>query len=565
MRIHRARRSWLLCAALALGMTAAVPVAAAPAGTTTAGQYYVDCSRAVNGNGSSTQPFNTLAPVNSLSLGPSDTVRFKRGTTCTGTLAPQGDGAAGSRIVIGAYGPSGDPRPVIVGTATGTSAVTLSDMSHVVIQDLALRNPLPEPATVDRQGLFVTATTGVVEDVVAERLSVSNVVGLIRDQANFSGGIVFQATGTGKFDGVTVRNNVVSDLSNNGITVTGRTVPRPAADQPWPGATAKNVLVTHNLVRKVTGNGIIILNADSPVSSWNEVDRAAGANRGPFRDPVNRICNVGLWFWESNNALAEHNVVHDTVFKGDPEAPDGCDGEAFDMGDSSTDNTIYQYNISYNNINTILAVGSSDSVEGVPHRATFRYNLSINDKSIMGVVPGCATQQPDPARCNGDHVRIHNNTYISDSWPTTLLQDDPELSARIRQSGIFGGLQFKNNVLYATGERPDDFYFYCGEECSHNVFHGMPGHGTDAVLSDPKLVNPAAAALFKKTAAGAGPNLGQAFALAGNFAIKPGSPAACAGVPLAPLSVPMGNATAEFFGRAVQNPPSVGFAEAECG
>ncbi|NUR90308.1 MAG: right-handed parallel beta-helix repeat-containing protein, partial [Nonomuraea sp.] len=59
--------------------------------------YHVDC-------GAPAGRLTTLAQVNALNLGPGDRVLFRRGTTCTGTLAPKGSGAPGRPIVVGTYG-----------------------------------------------------------------------------------------------------------------------------------------------------------------------------------------------------------------------------------------------------------------------------------------------------------------------------------------------------------------------------------------------------------------------------------------------------------------------------
>ena len=92
--------------------------------------YFVDCSRSNSGNGSQLRQFNKVASINALVLTPGDRVSFRRRTTCAGTLVLQGNGAPGDRIVIGAYGSSARPLPAIVGLTTGTTAVSLTNMSH---------------------------------------------------------------------------------------------------------------------------------------------------------------------------------------------------------------------------------------------------------------------------------------------------------------------------------------------------------------------------------------------------------------------------------------------------
>ena len=87
-----------LAAGLVAGPAITAPAITAPAAAAAVGdQYFVDCSAAASGNGRSTQsPFNSLDSVNALLLTPGATVSLKRGSSCRGTLAPQGSGPAES-------------------------------------------------------------------------------------------------------------------------------------------------------------------------------------------------------------------------------------------------------------------------------------------------------------------------------------------------------------------------------------------------------------------------------------------------------------------------------------
>ena len=547
-KLLSAASAGLLLACLLIAAAAAATGPNPKASTQHGVTMFVDCSRPTIGNGSQDQPFNSLSSVNALTLTPDEAVLFKRGTTCHGTLAPHGNGAPGRRILIGAYGTISRPLPAIVALTTETAAVTLADMSHVVIQSLALRTPFTSATTtLNRQGLLVTASTGLAQDVVAQKLNVSEVVASTRNQDNDAGGIIFEAMGpSGGFDGITVRDNVVHDLSNNGITVAGRPSARPPANQPWVDANTKNVLVTHNIIRRVAGNGIIVLNAEAPVSSWNEVDAAGMADQGPYTDPSVFVCNVGLWFWDTDNAVAEHNYVHNMVFQ-TRGANSGCDGEAFDM-DSTQDNTLYQYNVSYDNVNAVLVAAQTDSLTGLQHRATFRYNLSIDDKSIMGLVPDCPNMySPTPDQCSGTGIQIYNNTYIS-PHPTTLLENNEAFVALTKR--FFGSMQFKNNIVVATGRHATDEYFYCGNECSNNLFYGMPvpSEATHSINRNPQFLG--------KVGVVAG------LRVAGALKVAPTSPATCAGIAITRILGPA--AKSDFFGVKVKNPPTIGFAQASC-
>ena len=91
------------CVELLLLLASAILLTVA---TTHASSYYADCSAGADTNAgiSEFQPLRTLARVNRTHFVPGDSVLFKRGTTCEGMLAPQGSGAPGQPISIGAYG-----------------------------------------------------------------------------------------------------------------------------------------------------------------------------------------------------------------------------------------------------------------------------------------------------------------------------------------------------------------------------------------------------------------------------------------------------------------------------
>jgi hypothetical protein len=64
----------------------------------------VDCLAWEAGDGSEGSPFNSLTQANSIILEPGESLLFKRGATCLGALAPQGQGDSGALIMVGAYG-----------------------------------------------------------------------------------------------------------------------------------------------------------------------------------------------------------------------------------------------------------------------------------------------------------------------------------------------------------------------------------------------------------------------------------------------------------------------------
>lgn len=501
--------------------------------------YYVDCQAAGPADGTIDAPFTTLAEASAVTLQPGDQMRFRRGSTCEGTYAPSGTGGDGEPVVIGAYDTG--RLPVIQALSSGTAAVSVVNLSHLVVEDLEL--------TI--KGIRVSATNGIVSDVVIQRLDVRDVAA--------SNGINVSASGA-RFDGLTIQDNTVTDIGGTGINVQGGGTSRPPADQPWPSAST-DVLATRNVVRNVDGTGINIEGSESPVASWNTV-RKAGMNNSDYF----LACGFGVGFkmHNTNNALVEHNEVSDMVFKGPNAIATGCHGEAFDII-FNLDGQIVQNNYTHDNVAGFTVLCEARA----PHRAVFRFNLSIDDGAVFGAPP--CEYGTNPVTYNLDGIRMYNNTWVAE-WIRIFTQGD-DWSTVYGTLG-FGTFEFRNNILYATSTEspPPNYFFYCGDDadrasgaarpvleaapvdrqqnCSNNLFFNMPTYGTDAVQGDPLFVDPS--------------RRGNGLDVAEGFRVQPASPAICAGRAIAPVAVPASVATQDFFGNPIPDPPSIGFAQHAC-
>ncbi len=129
--MDRGKRSWIgvwraLALTLAVVMAGVGSLLASPQTGAASGPFwhpggqswYVDCSAAANGDGSLARPFNSLLAANAVTLGPGQQLLFRRGTACSGMLAPQGSGAPGNPVLIGSYGSPLYPLPRIDGMGT---------------------------------------------------------------------------------------------------------------------------------------------------------------------------------------------------------------------------------------------------------------------------------------------------------------------------------------------------------------------------------------------------------------------------------------------------------------
>ncbi|MFF8422308.1 hypothetical protein ACF07E_35795, partial [Streptomyces sp. NPDC015680] len=125
--------------AVALAASTAPAASATTTARDSSGQVqYVDCGAASGKeSGSRNQPWRTLDQVNRLNLKTGSSILLKRGSRCTGTLAPQGTGQRGKPMMIGAYGRGA--KPVIDGDGN-PETLLLKNTQWVEAKDLEITN-----------------------------------------------------------------------------------------------------------------------------------------------------------------------------------------------------------------------------------------------------------------------------------------------------------------------------------------------------------------------------------------------------------------------------------------
>ncbi|MBW8784259.1 MAG: right-handed parallel beta-helix repeat-containing protein [Novosphingobium sp.] len=491
---------------------------------------YIDCERGEGGDGSLARPLTTLAAANERTLGAGDRLLLRRGTRCTGTLAPHGNGAPGKPILIGAYGDAHAPLPRI-DAGGANAAVALADQSHVIVEDLELTNA-GNPQGLHR-GVHLASVAGIAADITLRRLNIHDVEG----DNSFAkgkpgGGIIGDATNGGRFADVLIEGNTIRDVSRSGIFFTGTTSrDRPAAGQPWPAAST-GVVIRGNSAERIQGDGIVALGTIGALLERNVV-RHANLGGFDFHSPK-RNCAAGIWAWNANRTVIQYNEVSDTHFG---PGGKGCDGTGFDI-DFNQDETIVQYNTSFHNEGGFVLLCAADA----PRRAVVRYNLSIEDGSAFSGVPCSFSGSMNPATMNLNGVLLYNNTFVG-SAPRIVPEGDPAFAERVRP--FLGTLEFRNNIVFATSPAGPPQPFDCGDRCRNNLFFNMAPHGTAAMVGDPRFLDPT--------------RRGTGLRVAEGYRVQASSPVARAGVPVAAGAFAV--VTTDFFGKRISTPPSLGFAE----
>jgi hypothetical protein len=215
--------------------------------------YYVDCRSGSDDRlgTAADAAWRSVDKVSAITLEPGDAVLFRRGTRCSGALAPKGSGTEALPIRIGAYG-SG-PLPIIEADAKSQAALRLSDqqgwhisnietvggnpygilisgtkgtLRHFRLKDLVVRDVTGTPKT-KRTGLVaVWAPAGLtIEDVVIDGVTAYNTT-------QWAGIVVSGGSRNNRIRNVTIRNSIVHDIDGDGIvlfSVDGGLIERSAA------------------------------------------------------------------------------------------------------------------------------------------------------------------------------------------------------------------------------------------------------------------------------------------------------------------------------------------------
>ncbi|MEU2428504.1 right-handed parallel beta-helix repeat-containing protein [Streptomyces sp. NPDC007861] len=489
----------LTASALAL----ATPAAAAP----TAGAYYVDCSAAADGTGSSASPWNSLGSVNAHTFAPGDQLLFRRGATCTGQLKPTGSGSAGAPVTAGAYG-SGGVRPVIAGLGQVYAAVHLYNVEHWEVRDLEVTNTSATKA--ERNGVLVELEDfGTGHHYVLSGLYVHDVSG---DDSKRSNGIQIRVSGTAvptRFDDVLVENNEIHRVDREGLTTASSQMCRAVygtgdgcgSTRNWLAST--NVVFRGNLIHDIGGDGIVLR-----VTHRGLVERNTAYDIW-MRSAGN---NAGIWTINSDYPVIQYNEVSRV------RRPGGNDGMAFDA-DFGVQNALFQYNYSHDNEGGFMLLCGKCGAGSKSTGTVVRYNVSVNDRSRVLLAAG------------EDGAHFHNNTFVLPSGSTSKIIEQTIAGTKVAWS---------NNIFanYGTGGFS---YTAADHSWQHNVFHGHHASNEPAdpgkITADPLLAAPAT----------------------GDVHLGAGSPARKAGVRVA------GNGGKDYYGGGLpqQCRPDVGAHQAE--
>ncbi|MEU7028182.1 right-handed parallel beta-helix repeat-containing protein [Streptomyces sp. NPDC046275] len=442
---RRGARTAVLAVALALASgtgVAAAPATGAPAAAAET-TIHVDCSRQSAGDGSQASPFNSIAQANGRTYAPGDTLAFASGTTCTGALTPRGSGTALAPITLTSYGTGA--LPVIDGGGAA-NAVSFTNQDHWRIGDLKLTNPAATLAR--RAGLRITATDGTahrgfdVGHLVVDRVAgQTNKNSPTTEDFVQSAGIVTGASGANStLHDIHVHHNQISNTGGGGLKIRVGSM----------AVKGSGVLIEHNLVKDVGGDGIIASYAAAPLIQYNQ---ASGVGNGVY--PFSGGNFAGIWVLGDSDPTIQFNAVHDIT------RMSVADSQAFDCDWGNTGTCTVQYNFSRDNIGGFfLDCDGCGTIGGA--RQVIRFNVSENDCRMSSNSAGRSA------------LHMYNNVFYCTAR---------KLSVTLPEESVI-----ENNIWVGTTD--SRLPTGAGISWLWNVFQGVPRPTANGIVGDPRFVNP---------------------------------------------------------------------------
>jgi len=374
--------------------------------------YYVDCqSGSDESRGTSADAaWKSTAKVSTVTLRGGDVVLFKRGTRCSGALAPKGSGTAALPIQIGAYG-SG-PLPVIEADAKSEAALRLVDQQgwHISNIETVGGNPY---------GILISGAKGTLRHFRLKDLVVRDVTGTPKTKR--TGLVTIWAPA-----GLTIEDIVIDGVTAYNTTQwAGIVVSGGSRDNRIRDVTIRNSVVHH-----VDGDGIVLFSVDGGL-----IERSAAWLTGLQSRQTIGTPN-GIWTWTCNKCVVRHT---EGFWVDSP----GVDGGVYDI-DWGNDDNVVENNYGHDAMGYCAAVFAAG--KQITTNSIIRNNLCIDN----GRSPRLARRQGDLyiSTWDGgklDGVEIYGNTFV---WTTPV--DAPVLQM---DNADFTGTRpniFRDNAIVST-------------------------------------------------------------------------------------------------------------------
>jgi hypothetical protein len=457
--------------------------------------YYLSSSEGNDSNdGSIEYPWQTLAKISSVTLGPGDTVYFRRNDRFDGHFNVQGSGSEAEPITITAYGEG--HHPVItgeVGAAGGgdyQEAILVQNESHFVFDGLEVNNErMVNRSGVDETdafGLHIQSTDwAAIRNFTVRNMIFRNVYAvkpILREEGEdaFNGisvaGLRFRAEEQwhGGVQDVLVENCFFTDIQRYGINVSHHNGQLTIGEEER--NRSMNLVFRNNEFHHTGGTCIL------PSRTWNVlIEDNLFYYSGSDRDPRMPARGSNVWTWRCTNTVIQHNYCIS--------ARGYLDSHGIHI-DHQNVNTFVQYNYMEDN------EGGFVEILGGNVNSVYRFNISVNEGW----------------RDNGDNWDADHTIWINDKAPgdsahpceytyiynNTVYTDFAE-GTRIRTAGGRHNFIY-NNIFYSPTGRGigEDGHEWDNSDqtslTSHNLFQvsdtRFRNRDSSPVTGNPQLTDP---------------------------------------------------------------------------
>ena len=334
-------------------------------------QYYLSSSTGNdNNNGSQTQPWKTLSKLSNTTLGPGDTVYFKKGDTFRGHYVVNGSGTEGNLITFTSYG-SGN-QPIISGSSHDDGggdyreAILVTNHDNMVFDGLEIQNH----RTISRSGVGDLVSFGIRIEVSDSNVDLNNfsfrnmtfknVYALYwvdpADQNAFNdfevSGLTFISSWGGIINNVIVEESYFTDLQRIGVHIKN-TMGKTSTKR------NTNFVFRNNEFFQIGGTCVLPIRTENCLIE-NNIFNQPGAKTN------DKMIGRGsaVWNWYSINTIVQHNQAIN--------AKGILDSHGIHVDHSNVD-TFIQYNYMQD------CEGGFVEILGGNQRAVYRFNISVND------------------------------------------------------------------------------------------------------------------------------------------------------------------------------------------
>jgi hypothetical protein len=333
-------------------------------------QYYLSSSTGNdNNNGSQTQPWKTLSKISNTTLGPGDTVYFKKGDTFRGHYVVNGSGTEQSPITFTAYGTGN--QPVISGSdhddggGDYREAILVENEDNMIFEDLEIQNH----RTTSRSDVgdlvsfgiqVISSSAGTKNNFTFRDMTFKNVYGLLfvdpADQNAFNefevSGLTFKSSWGGVINNILIEDSYFTDLQRIGVHIkntSGKTSDKRNT----------NIVVRRNEFFQIGGTCVLPIRTENCLIE-NNIFNQPGAKTN------DKMIGRGsaVWNWYSINTIVQYNQAIN--------AKGILDSHGIHVDHSNID-TFIQYNYMQD------CEGGFVEILGGNQRAVYRYNISVND------------------------------------------------------------------------------------------------------------------------------------------------------------------------------------------